>query len=98
MTIELDVEEYINLLQDRKDSVSWDCPDCLWEYFLDLIRECGVDPKNASPSYVVDNFLINEDWGEFDNYKQENETDEEFIERMEDKAIAIFPEERVIWL
>jgi len=41
-------------------------------------RQTGVYGNNR-PDIVVDNVIINGDWGDFDNYKQKFETDEDFI-------------------
>jgi len=99
--IEIDVENYIELLENRKEHVTsvfnWgDMPQCLWDYFMDTIRECGINPANSSPKYVVDNAIINGDWGEFDEYKEQNETDDEFVERLKDKVFYINLDEKVV--
>ena len=37
LKIELDITDYINLLDERRNFVAeyynWQIPDCLWEYF-----------------------------------------------------------------
>lgn len=72
-TIEIDVEEYIEMLEARRKYVTsnygWgDMPDCLWDYAMDVFRDCGVDPKKSSPKYIVDNMLVNGDYGEFEEH------------------------------
>ena len=98
--IEIDVEDYIDLLQARKDFVEekygWNqMPDCLWDYFCDLIRERGVG-SNSNPAFIVDNAILNGDWGDFDDYKDSNESDEEFVERVNDDVQYINETERVV--
>lgn len=74
-TIEIDVETYINMLEERRHFVTtnygWgDMPDCLWNYAMDIFRECGVSPDKSDPSYVVDNMLVNGDYGEFEEHSE----------------------------
>jgi hypothetical protein len=42
--IEMDIEDYIYLLDNRRNFVenhyNWHIPDCLWEYFCDLSEFC----------------------------------------------------------
>ena len=127
-TIEILMDDYISMLEDRKEFVEekfgWRVmPDCVWNYLVQLIEDCGIGkPEHASPSYVVDNAVVNGDWGDFDEYKhtkkvcvecdadfddycpdcdceeseEREETDEEFIERVEDDVMAIFPDERIV--
>lgn len=99
ITVNMDVEDFINLLNERKEYVEehfgWiSMPDCLWEYFTDVYREVGS--VNASINEIVDNAIVNGDYGEFDNYKWDNETDEEFIERVENNVFYINAEERIV--
>ena len=39
--IELDIEDYIDLLDQRRNFVeehyNWHIPDCLWDYFCELV-------------------------------------------------------------
>ena len=63
--------------------------------FCELIRECGVSNDNR-PDFVVDNVIINGDWGYFDDYKLQDETDNDFICRNEAKALYLNQDERVI--
>ena len=97
--IELDVEDYIDLLDQRRNLVeehyNWHIPDCLWDYFCELIRECGISNDNR-PDVVVDNVIINGDWGYFDDYKSKDETDDDFVLRNEDRALYLNQEERIV--
>lgn len=97
--IEIDAEDYIELLNNRRDFVQehyhWNIPDCLWDYFCEVIRECGVG-NNANPSFIVDNAIVNGDFGSFDDYKDKEETDEDFINRVEDRVFYINPDERIV--
>ena len=45
---------------------------------------------------VIDNVIVNGSYGRFDDYKDKDETDEEFIAREENNCYRIFPEERFI--
>ena len=96
MKIEIDVEDYIELLEDRRKyhQPVRDMPDCLWDYFMDNIRECGMG-EETNPKYVVDNAMIG-DYGYFDDYKEDDETDEDFIKRVEDEVFYINADERVV--
>lgn len=97
--IDIDVEDYIELLNERrafvKEHYNWTIPDCLWDYFCDLVRECGLS-GNTDPSFIVDNIAVNGDWGDFDNYKTHNETDEEFMQRVKDKVLYFNKAERIV--
>ena len=97
--IEMDIEDYIYLLDNRRNFVenhyNWHIPDCLWEYLCDSIKEIGVYGDNR-PDIVVDNAIINGDWGDFDDYKQKFETDEDFIKRVEDNVFYINKDERIV--
>ena len=99
IVIEMDIEDYIDLLDNRRNFVenhyNWHIPDCLWEYFCDYIKDTGVYGNNR-PDIVVDNAIINGDWGDFDNYKQKFETDEDFIKRVEHNVFYINKDERVV--
>lgn len=70
-------------------------PDVVWNWLMDSVDE-QIGFVNFSPDVVIDNVLYNGEYGEFDDYKEEDESDEEFIAREEDNCIAIFPEERFI--
>ena len=99
MKIEIDVEDYLVLLDERRNFVAehynWKIPDCLWDYFCSIIEECGVG-NNANPNYIVDNAIVNGDFGSFDEYKNDNETDEEFIKRVQDDVFYINLTERIV--
>lgn len=67
---EIDIDTYCDLLRDRYNECgSWhsDAADSLFENLLDIISECGVPRENASPMYIVDNYLVN---GEFVSREQ----------------------------
>lgn len=85
----------INVVILLKNIINWHIPDCLWDYFCELIRECGISNDN-SPNVVVDNVIINGDWGYFDDYKSKDETDDDFVLRNEDKALYLNQEERIV--
>ena len=55
----------------------------------------GVYGDNR-PDIVVDNAIINGDWGDFDDYKQKFETDEDFIKRVADNVFYLNKDERIV--
>lgn len=100
--IKISMDAYIEALDARRDFVEenygWHIPDIVWDYLIELITECGVIYSHSSPSYVVDNVAVNGDYGNFREYMNEGESREDFIERAERNALAVFPEEEyVIW-
>jgi hypothetical protein len=101
MTIEMDVEDYIELLEARRQYVEsnygWNkMPDCLWNYLMETIRECGIAKEHSAPKDFVDNAIVNGDYGSFDEYKNTNETDDEFYQRIYASASYINREERIV--
>lgn len=63
LNIEIDVETYIDMLEDRREEFWVKIPDCVMNYFYELLRDgCQPDPENASPMYVVDNIAVNGDY------------------------------------
>lgn len=63
------------------------------EYFGDIAGALP-DPGMMRPDYLVDNFVIGGDWGMWENYKRApEETQDEVMERMEARALQMFPEE-----
>ena len=101
-TIEIDVDVYIDLLNERRTynevHFGWNCPDCVWDYVMKSIKENGVPPKKSDPKYIVDNLIVNGDYSDIDNCKNGDETDEQYVERMlkEGETIKYFPEERIV--
>ena len=99
-TIEISMDAYIEALELRKDYIekfyNWVIPDCIWDYAKEIIKKTGINSEHSEPSYVVDNIAINGDYGSFDDYKEKNESDKDFIDRIKNEAIAIFEEERYI--
>ena len=71
-------------------------PDVLWDWFIYLIKENGIHPANSDPVIVVDNAIVNGDWGDFDNYKNDKETDAAFVRRVKNKALFIDKNERLV--
>ena len=65
-TFEVSIQFIIEALQSRYDNVKdlWggDAAYELWEQALSRVEECGIGDNVTSPSYFVDNYLIN---GEF---------------------------------
>ena len=65
-TFEVSTQFIIDALQARYDNVKelWggEAAHELWEQALSMVEECGIGDNVTSPSYFVDNYLIN---GEF---------------------------------
>lgn len=63
MNVEIDIEDYIDMLESRWNSVvdTWYSEEVkgLHDELIDLIRDCPPPPQNANPSYIIDNFFIN---------------------------------------
>ena len=97
--IEVDIETYVDLLNQRRKEVrksfDWTVPNVLWDWFIETIRENGISGE-TDPMIVVDNAIVNGDWGEFDNYKNDKETDDEFVARVEEDALFIDKNERLV--
>lgn len=70
-------------------------PDLVWDVLIENVDE-QLGFNNYNPMSVIDNAIVNGSYGDFDDFKDENETDEEFIAREEDNCCRIFPEERFI--
>lgn len=65
--IQIPIDLYLDLLRDRFEfcksiGLVGEAEEALFPQLLDLIDEVGIDPDNADPSYVVDNYCGN---GEF---------------------------------
>lgn len=93
-------EVYKQALRARANFVvenfGWsEIPDCLWNY-IDGCVDDAIGWNDYNPAILIDNIVVNGDWGDFDSYKEENETDEEFIQRVEDSCIDIYPDERIV--
>lgn len=102
-------ENFETLLEERRDNVrdwwEWDIPDMVWEYALELLRECDglSDPELNCPSYIVDNIAVNGSWETFDDirlsYDEYRDLDDDQIaDELEQKgdAIAIFSDEKIV--
>lgn len=60
INIKLDVETYIDMLENRRKEFWVEIPDCVMNYFYDLLRDgCHPAPENAHPMYIVDNIAVN---------------------------------------
>ncbi len=101
--VKITADDYKNLLDKRRANIekwfNWVIPDLVWDYFMEYIDDGCMeyaDPEHTTPNYVVDNLAVNGSYGDFDNYKKEGETDEEFIERAEDEALVVFEKERFV--
>ena len=93
---------YIEALHSRETFVvnnfEWaSIPDHVWEYLENCVRD-GSGFTNPTPEAVVDNVIINGFYGDFDEFKDEDQSDEDFIAEREEEGdyIDIFPEDRFI--
>ena len=68
-------------------------PEQVWEELYELCDEKAIQ---GTPGTIIDNVIINGDYGDFDDYKEEGESDEDFISRVEDSVWRIFPEDRFV--
>lgn len=63
VNIEIDVETYIDMLENRREEFWVKIPDCVMNYFYELLRDgCHPAPENAFPMYVVDNIAVNAEY------------------------------------
>lgn len=61
--VEIDVEDYIGMLENRRNEFYVKAPDCIMEYYYEILRDgCIPDPQHADPSYIVDNIAVNGDY------------------------------------
>lgn len=68
-------------------------PLSLFVPMVESVLECGLyDSVNT----IYDNVLFNVRWGEFDEFKEDDETDDEFIERAYDNGALIVEDERLV--
>lgn len=91
---------YIDCLYKRErfvvDNFGWaSIPGLVWEELEENVND-KLGFINYAPEAVIDNVIVNGSYGDFDEFKDEDETDEEFIEREEDNCFRIYPEERFI--
>ena len=65
-TFEVSVDFIIDALQSRYDNVKelWggEAAHQLWKQALSMVEECGIGDDVTSPSYFVDNYLINSEF------------------------------------
>lgn len=113
MNIEIDVEDYICMLENRRGFCNrhfeWgDVPDPVWDMVMDTIRECGVDPHHADPMDIVDNLIVNSEYEEFDDIREtvyddelqelRPETNDEVYDRICGDCLAANPQTGyVLW-
>lgn len=89
---------YIEALHRREEFVrdAWgSIPDLVWAELEENVTE-QLGFINYNPMAVIDNVIVNGSYGDFDDFKEPTESDEEFIAREEDSCYRIFPEERFI--
>ena len=99
--VEITWDAFECLLDDRRNFWEGDghrtIPDCVWEYAMDLLRECGGtgNPEYNDPRYIVDNLVVNGSWEDFDEvrkFREEYADAEDLAQALEDdgEAIAVF--------
>ena len=103
--VEIDMDVYIDLLEQRRKDVekwwSWTIPDCIWDYAITFIEECGVSREYSAPSYIVDNLAVNTDWAYFDELRATDErysglSDDELTEKAEESDGVVFKDEEIV--
>lgn len=70
-TVGISIDVYIGMLEDRRREVEprgWTIPDAVWDYAMEMVKECGIDPAHSDPSVVVDNLAVNGDYSEVSDY------------------------------
>jgi len=79
VSIELDIETYIDMLEKRRDETDqwggggWHIPDGVWDRFCEMLRE-GITPSDPNPRCVVDNIAVNGDYGALEDNDDERDT------------------------
>ena len=91
---------FINALYAREKYVvsafNWaEIPSQVWEWLEQSVEE-KIGFTSYEPESIIDNVIVNGSYGDFDDFKDEDETDEEFIARAEDDCLQIYPEDRFI--
>ena len=97
-TFEVSIQFIIDALQARYDNVKelWggDAAHELWEQALDMVSDCGIGDNVTSPSYFVDNYLINGEFVSKEDDKQYwldceyDECEAEYIEQKWDEYVT----------
>lgn len=81
-TITISMDAYLDMLQNRFDTCPEDwhgvAKDALFQQLLEMIEDDGVYLDNADPAFVVDNYLIN---GEFVEREEWEKTYPEMYKR-----------------
>ena len=102
-------ENFEDLLCTRRDNVrdwwSWEIPDCIWDYAMELLKETDglQDPELNTPSYIVDNIVVNSSWETFDDLRKfydeyRGMNDEQIADELEQtgRMIAVFQDEKIV--
>lgn len=100
-TFEVSIQFIIDALQSRYDNVKelWggEASHELWEQALSMVEECGIGDNVTSPSYFVDNYLVNGEFVSKEDDKQywldcdyetlsEDEIDEKWLDYVTNNA------------
>jgi hypothetical protein len=98
--IEIDLEDFIQLLEQRRMHVNrvynWEDQPEVWDWFIQKLREDKLHLETTNPMYIVDNLFVNGNYGPFDDFKNKNESDKEFMQREKENALAVLPKEKII--
>jgi hypothetical protein len=65
----------------------------IWEQFCNYIDDFGNQGHDVM--YIADNFKVNGDYGSFDDYLEDDETDEQLIEWLDENAYWYDAEKRI---
>jgi hypothetical protein len=65
ITIELELEDYIDMLENKRAEraalLDMTIPNSVWNGFIEMLGY-GMVPENADPTYIVDNMSVNGDY------------------------------------
>lgn len=99
MYIEIEWDLFEELLDERRKLFCDECiPDCVWNYYIDRLKDnggCHLSCNNY-PHVIVDNLYINGNWGDYSDYKSALESDDEFELRAISEGAIVFPDERIV--
>lgn len=107
MYVNLTWSDFEILLEERReqwnDSGCREVPECIWSYIMGMLEETGgLDPEYNTPSYIVDNIVVNGSWETFEEFRRFSDDapddDEELAEVAETRgALAVFLDEKLIF-
>lgn len=91
-TIEIDLDVYVGMLENRREQITprgWTIPNGVWEFFVDILEDCGINTEHSDPSYIVDNLALNGDYGPCEDYLEIDDILAEIDEVFDDRDTAV---------